>query len=54
MKVFPDNFMKREVLALKIHCPQKNEGCNWKGEVRELEVNMMTFQSFKVGNLVLI
>ena len=42
-QVFPDNFMKREVLALKVHCPQKNEGCNWKGEVRELEVSIRVY-----------
>ena len=38
-QVFPDNFMKREVLALKVNCLAKNEGCNWKGDVRDLEVN---------------
>lgn len=36
---FPDAFMKREVLSLKIHCSQ--EGCGWEGEVRELEVNKL-------------
>ena len=41
-QVFPDNFIKREVLALKINCLAKNEGCNWKGDVRDLEVNNNT------------
>ena len=30
--------MKREVGGLKVHCVNKKEGCNWKGEVRDLEV----------------
>ena len=37
-KVFPDNFMRREVQALVVYCTFMEEGCKWKGEVRYLEV----------------
>lgn len=39
LKVFPDNFMRREVQALAVHCTFEEDGCKWKGEVRHLEVN---------------
>lgn len=38
VKVFPDNFMRREVQAFVVNCTFEDEGCNWKGEVRHLEV----------------
>lgn len=37
-QLFPDNFMKREVLSLIIDCPNSDDDCKWKGEVRHSEV----------------
>ena len=37
-QVFPDNFMRREVMGSVVHCPFMDDGCKWKGEVRHLEV----------------
>lgn len=31
--------MKREALSLVVSCPNCNNGCVWKGEVRNVEVN---------------
>ena len=39
MQIFPDNFMKREVLSLVVTCPNSPDGCKWKGEVRHIEVS---------------
>ena len=39
-QVFPDNFMRREVLAIIVHCTFMDDGCIWKGEVRHLEVRL--------------
>ena len=30
--------MRREVQAFVVNCTFKDEGCQWKGEVRHLEV----------------
>ena len=30
--------MRREILAIVVHCTFKDDGCIWKGEVRHLEV----------------
>ena len=30
--------MRREILALVVHCTFMEDGCVWKGEVRYLEV----------------
>ena len=38
-QIFPDNFMKREVLSLVVTCPNSPDGCKWKGEVRHIEVS---------------
>ncbi|XP_074622762.1 TNF receptor-associated factor 2-like isoform X2 [Acropora palmata] len=38
--LFPDNFMKREVLSLIIDCPNSDDDCKWKGEVRHSEVHL--------------
>ena len=38
-QLFHDNFAKREVLSLRVSCHGDDEGCNWKGELRELEVS---------------
>ena len=37
-QVFPDNFMRREILSLVVQCTYVELGCKWKGEVRHLEV----------------
>lgn len=39
-QVFPDNFMKREALSLIVSCPNCNNGCVWKGEVRNVEKHL--------------
>ena len=39
-QVFPDNFMRREILSLVVHCVYVELGCKWKGEVRHLEVRL--------------
>lgn len=36
-QVFNDRFMRREVLALKVSCASRSNGCSWKGEVCDLE-----------------
>lgn len=41
VKVFPDNFMRREVQAFVVNCTFEDEGCNWRGEVRHLEVQCL-------------
>ena len=33
--------MRREVLALVVHCSFMEDGCAWRGEVRYLEVRLM-------------
>ena len=37
-QVFPDNFMRREILSLIAQCIYVESGCKWKGEVKHLEV----------------
>ncbi|CAH3034357.1 unnamed protein product [Pocillopora meandrina] len=41
-QIFPDNFMKREVLSLVVTCPNSPDGCKWKGEVRYIEKHRST------------
>ncbi|XP_073241863.1 TNF receptor-associated factor 2-like [Porites lutea] len=41
-QVFPDNFMKREALSLVVECPNYNNGCVWKGEVRNVEKHLLS------------
>lgn len=36
-QLFKDNFAKREVLSLHVHCHAKEHGCDWEGELRNLE-----------------
>ena len=43
LQVSLDNFVRREVLAVPVHCIFLDDGCNWKGEVRELEVNIIFY-----------
>ena len=33
--------MRREVQAFVVNCTFMDEGCQWKGEVRHLEVNLV-------------
>ncbi|KAJ7372388.1 hypothetical protein OS493_019839 [Desmophyllum pertusum] len=47
-EVFPDNFMRREVQALVVHCTFLDDGCQWKGEVRHLENHMNSCVFLKV------
>ncbi|KAL9988487.1 hypothetical protein ACROYT_G002938 [Oculina patagonica] len=46
--VFPDNFMRREVQALVVHCTFVDDGCKWKGEVRHLENHMNSCEFLKI------
>lgn len=32
--------MKREVLSLVVACPNSSDGCEWRGEVRHIEVSL--------------
>ncbi|XP_022802106.1 TNF receptor-associated factor 2-like [Stylophora pistillata] len=48
MSVFPDKFMRREILALVVHCTFMEDGCVWKGEVRYLESHMNTCEFLKI------
>ena len=36
--LFKDNFAKREVLSLNVHCSADDHGCAWQGELRDLKV----------------
>ncbi|XP_062523453.1 TNF receptor-associated factor 3-like isoform X2 [Corticium candelabrum] len=36
-EIFPDNFCRREVLSLTVLCSNKEFGCSWKGQLKELE-----------------
>ena len=35
-----DKSVKRKVLSLAVRCPQKEEGCKWTGELRDLELHL--------------
>ena len=52
VKVFPDNFMRREVQAFEVHCTFMDDGCKWKGEVRHLEVHVIKGYSNLVQRLI--
>ena len=43
--------MRREILAIVVHCTFKDDGCIWKGEVRHLEVSYMQ-ESFRFPYLL--
>ena len=36
LQIFPDMFIKREIMVLHLHCP--NEGCDWSGTNKDLQV----------------
>ena len=35
--IFPDKRLKRSLYALNVYCCQRREGCEWKGELGELD-----------------
>ena len=43
--------MRREILAMVIHCASKDDGCISKGEVRHLEVTYTEYISKHRGRL---
>ncbi|XP_022779684.1 TNF receptor-associated factor 6-like [Stylophora pistillata] len=47
-EIFPDKFMRREILAIVVHCTFMEDGCIWKGEVRYLESHMNTCEFLKI------
>ena len=36
--IFPDNACRREILNLEVYCPFVSGGCDWKGQLKILEV----------------
>ena len=34
-------FTRREVQSFVVHCTFMDDGCSWKGEIRNLEVSIM-------------
>ena len=38
--VFPNKGLKRSLYAFKVHCSHKNDGCQWTGELRELDKHL--------------
>ncbi|XP_005091031.2 TNF receptor-associated factor 6 [Aplysia californica] len=36
-QMFPDVAIQREILSLSVQCPNTDDGCAWRGELRELE-----------------
>ena len=36
-KIFPQKKVERTILGLEVSCSYKNQGCEWKGELRNLE-----------------
>lgn len=47
-EVHPDMFMRREVKSFVVHCTLMDNGCSWKGAVRELEDHQGECE-FRVG-----
>lgn len=45
-QLFKDNFAKREVLSLNVRCSADDAGCKWQGELRDLEVQLHTCNTF--------
>lgn len=37
-----DRFVEREIQSLTLHCVNQEQGCEWKGELRNREVNFLT------------
>ena len=42
-QVFPDVYAKREVLNIPVFCNYHENGCQWKGTIRDFEVGGMNF-----------
>ena len=38
LQIFVDTAVKREVLSLTVLCSNKSNECDWKGELRDLQV----------------
>eukprot|EP00118_Oscarella_pearsei_P017443 m.172874 g.172874 ORF g.172874 m.172874 type:complete len:134 (+) comp39087_c0_seq13:29-430(+) len=36
--VFRDRKVERKVLSLLVYCSRKDQGCSWKGELRDIEL----------------
>ena len=36
-EIYPNNFLKRQILGLKVYCDRREVGCEWMGELREQE-----------------
>ena len=42
LQYFPDGKLNREIIALKIHCTNSEEGCKWKGTINETGTSIDT------------
>lgn len=38
--IFPDRASERKILDYQVKCPNKEDGCQWIGELRSAEVNV--------------
>ena len=45
---FPDHFVRRTVARLAVLCVNNEKGCNWTGQVRELENHLQSCEFSKV------
>ncbi|XP_029638528.1 TNF receptor-associated factor 6-like isoform X1 [Octopus sinensis] len=41
-KMFPDNYVKREILSMKVHCPYSRNGCKHIVELNQIEEHQET------------
>jgi len=37
VQVYPDRAARREISELIVHCPYVDNGCQWKGKLKEME-----------------
>ena len=37
VQVYPDRAARREISELIVHCPYVDNGCPWKGKLKEME-----------------
>lgn len=49
LQVHPDMFMRREVKSFVVHCTLMDNGCSWKGAVRELAVSTLPNMRYKIN-----
>ena len=42
LKTSPDLYFQRRVLDLRVRCPNKRYGCDWEGELRDVEKHLNT------------